>query len=142
MTSRKREGPAAALAAHEALGEAMHPEIAPRTPDRQRTPPIVSLGDAVAKVTAKFARTKLPEPLVIAEWPHSRSGELVRVLLAEYKSRAYVHIRRFWRDADGQPQPGKGFACHVDNLPAIEKAVTAATAKARELGLLRTDGAL
>ena len=83
------------------------------------------------------ARTAEPESITIAEWPHSRNGETLRVYLMQFRGTAYVHARRFYRDeATGDFLPGKGLGISVANLPALVRALSEATIRARELGFL------
>ena len=108
---------------------AAHPPImAPLTRERRQR--------ARAALAGAEARTAEPEPITIAEWPHSRSGETLRVYLMQFRGSAYIHARRFYCDeTTGDLKPGKGLGVHVDNLPALAKAFAEALIKARELGL-------
>ncbi len=78
----------------------------------------------------------LEQAVEIARWPIRRDGTQARVELKDYGGRALVDVRAWWPDKAGMHRPGKGFACGVQNLPALAKAVGKALEKARALGLI------
>ena len=82
--------------------------------------------------------TRMAEPMIIAQWWKNRGGESVRVTLSTYADRNLVDLRT-WFTADGEQQPGKGFAADVRHLPRLTAALAKAEAKARDLGLITGD---
>jgi hypothetical protein len=79
----------------------------------------------------------LVEPLLIAEWRKNRGGESIQVVLKNYEGFNLIDVRTWFGGEDGQRRPGSGFAASVRHLPQLSKAISAAVAKANELGLLR-----
>jgi hypothetical protein len=77
----------------------------------------------------------IAEPVVIREWKRDRSGNVIRLTLKSYEGTNIIDLRT-WFSANGHRLPGKGFACHVRQLPALAEAMTAACASARDLGLI------
>jgi ribonucleoside-diphosphate reductase alpha chain len=62
-------------------------------------------------------------------------------VLSQFQGRSIFDLRT-WYTADGRLKPGKGFAAEVRHLPRLAAAITKAEAKARELGLISTGGAM
>jgi len=65
-----------------------------------------------------------------------RLGETIRIRLLTIEGTNVLDLRRWSTAKDGIMQPGKGFCCRVKHLPKLISALTAATRKAEELGLL------
>ena len=83
-------------------------------------------------------RERLAEPVVCGEFWANRHGESVRVQLREFEGCALLDVRKYFTAADGKLAPTKkGLSIVVDRLPDLCRAINAALAKARELGLLR-----
>lgn len=88
------------------------------------------------------SRPTLAEPVEIAKWwKNRRRNESVHVTLSPYEGHSLINVRVYATGTDGIDRPtSKGIAMAVDKLPALVKAVTAALAKARELGLIPAEG--
>lgn len=85
--------------------------------------------------TAAPRAPALAEAVVISEWRKNRGGESVKVQIKPFENAVLIDIRT-WYGEDGYRKPGKGFAATIKHLPALAKAMTAACASARDLGLL------
>jgi hypothetical protein len=88
------------------------------------------------------ARVTLPEPVVISKfWKTRWRNESVHITLSEYQENCVIDIRVFRTAADGIDRPtSKGLTMAVGKLAELQKAITKALAKARELGLIDDDG--
>jgi hypothetical protein len=70
------------------------------------------------------------------------SREIVKVDLNEFKGRIVVDARTFYLDEHDYARPTKrGLTLAVGHLPQLVNGLVAALNRARELGLLTTDGA-
>lgn len=81
-------------------------------------------------------------PIVIATWPKN-THETVRVALDQYRGADLIDLRVCVELAGGtgiQAPTGKGLSLRADQIPTLLAAVTAAHAKARELGWLNEPG--
>jgi hypothetical protein len=93
---------------------------------------------ALDRVTPQNYAPTLAEPFTVAKfWKNRRRNESVHVNLSEYEGRTLVNVRVYATGADGIDRPTtKGVSMGIDKLPALAKALQAAEAKAREMGLL------
>jgi hypothetical protein len=83
-----------------------------------------------------MSRVTLPEPVEVAKFWKNRKHDAVVVSLSTYEGKNLVDVRMHaMKDGRLLPTP-KGVAMVVLRLPELQKAVTKALAKARELGLL------
>lgn len=81
-------------------------------------------------------------PVEITKFWANRRGEAVITALREYEGRPLLDVRRYYSGKDGKLHPTKkGIAIAVGKLPELAAAINAAVAKARELGLLKIEGA-
>jgi Transcriptional Coactivator p15 (PC4) len=88
-----------------------------------------------------MSRVTLPEPVEIAKFWKNRRHDAIVVSLSTYEGKNLIDVRMHaMKDGRLLPTP-KGVAMVVLRLPELQKAVTKALAKARELGLLDDDGA-
>jgi hypothetical protein len=86
-----------------------------------------------------MSRVTLPEPVEIAKFWKNRRHDAIVVSLSTYEGKNLVDVRMHaMKDGRLLPTP-KGVAMVVLRLPELQKAVTKALAKARELGLLPDD---
>jgi hypothetical protein len=89
------------------------------------------------------SRPTLDEPIIISKfWKNRRRNESVRVSLSEYEGHCLINVRVYCTGTDGIDRPTpKGVAMGVRKLSALSRALVAAEAKARELGLIDDEGA-
>ena len=78
----------------------------------------------------------LAEPVIVAEWRKTGGADVIRLILKTYEGHEILDLRTWRNDFDGECRPLKGFACGIQHLPQIAKAISAALHKARELGLI------
>lgn len=53
--------------------------------------------------------------------------ERLRVSVSDFKGTAYVHVRNWYANREGEPhQPGKGIALRSEHLPKVIEALQAA----------------
>jgi hypothetical protein len=83
------------------------------------------------------ARGTLTEPIEVAKFWKNRKGEAIIVTLKNFEGRSIIDIRTHFTTKDGKLQPtSKGLALMALRLPELSKAINAALAKARTLGLI------
>jgi len=82
----------------------------------------------------------LSEPLTVAEFWKNRRGESIRLALLTFDGRNLIDLRTWYAADDGRLKPGKGFCAEAKHLPRLTEAFAKAEAKARELGLIASDG--
>ncbi|SHH38376.1 transcriptional coactivator p15/PC4 family protein [Bradyrhizobium erythrophlei] len=86
-------------------------------------------------------RPTLDEPVVISKFWKNRRHDAVIVSLSTYEGHNLVDLRTHaMKEGRLVPTP-KGLAVVVRRLPELVDALTKALAKARELGLIDSDGA-
>ncbi len=81
-------------------------------------------------------RPTLDEPVVISKFWKNRRHDAVIVSLSTYEGQNLVDLRTYTMKKGRLVPTPKGLAIVVLRLPELQKAVTKALAKARELGLL------
>jgi Transcriptional Coactivator p15 (PC4) len=87
------------------------------------------------------ARVTLPEPVEIAKFWKNRRHDAIVVSLSTYEGKNIVDVRMHaMKEGRLLPTP-KGVAMVILRLPELQKAITKALAKAKELGLLADDEA-
>jgi Transcriptional Coactivator p15 (PC4) len=85
-------------------------------------------------------RPTLDEPVVISKFWKNRRHDAVIVSLSTYEGHNLVDLRTHaMKEGRLVPTP-KGLAVVVRRLPELVDALTKALAKARELGLIDSDG--
>jgi hypothetical protein len=88
-----------------------------------------------------MSRVTLPEPVEVAKFWKNRKHDAIVVSLSTYEGKNLIDVRMHaMKDGRLLPTP-KGVAMVVLRLPELQKAVTKALAKARELGLIDDEGA-
>lgn len=65
-----------------------------------------------------------------------QNGDELRCYLDEYRGRHSLHVRRWYRDDDGELRPGKGAAVPVAFLPWLRSRIEQLEADALKSGLL------
>jgi len=86
-------------------------------------------------------RPALREPIEIGKFFSNRRGEFVVVAIKEFEGIIFADARKFYTDADGISRPTKkGLAPTLRKLPELVALLERTLAKARELGLIRTEG--
>lgn len=78
----------------------------------------------------------LREPVVIAEKPAGRQGEVLCVELSEFKGSPYLSQRKWFSNEAGELRPGKGLTVAVAELPWLVAQLERAEVEALRLGLL------
>lgn len=86
------------------------------------------------------ARTTLPEPVQVDSFWRNRRHEAVVSTLSTFEGRNIFDVRVHAMQNGKLVPTKKGVAIVVLRLPDLEKAITKALAKARELGLIEDDG--
>lgn len=82
-------------------------------------------------------RPTLEEPEVVAKFFKNRRKDVVAVTLSTFEGRNLVDVRQHSPNEHGQDRPTtKGVAMVVECLPELQRAVTKALDRARELGLI------
>jgi len=82
-------------------------------------------------------RPALAEPIEVAKFWRNRRGEAVIVSLREYEGRALIDCRVHFTNKEGRLQPSsKGLSLVAARLPDLHAAISKASVKAKELGLL------
>jgi Transcriptional Coactivator p15 (PC4) len=77
-----------------------------------------------------------PVEIVVAELSRN-AREVVRVTLSEFRGTPTFAIWCYYRDAAGQPRPGKGgIVLGIHHLPALASALARAVDAARTAGRL------
>jgi hypothetical protein len=75
-------------------------------------------------------------PIIIAQWPRN-ARDTVMVRIDQFNGTMVIDIRVWWMSQTGELRPApSGITMSVRHLPALARALTAAEAIARELGLL------
>jgi|HubBroStandDraft_1064217.scaffolds.fasta_scaffold649449_1 ABC-type amino acid transport substrate-binding protein len=87
-----------------------------------------------------MGKASLTGPIEVARFWKNRRGEAIVVRLSTYEGHTLIDQRTWFTATDGALKPGKGLACAVRHLPELAAAVNKALTKARELGLVDTDG--
>lgn len=88
-----------------------------------------------------MSRVTLPEPVEIAKFWKNRRHDAIVVSLSTYEGKNIVDVRMHaMKEGRLLPTP-KGVAMVILRLPELQKAITKALAKAKELGLLADDEA-
>jgi Transcriptional Coactivator p15 (PC4) len=77
------------------------------------------------------------DPDIIVAEIDKGAGETIRVTLSAFRGTPTVGIWRYYRDASGQLQPGKGgLVLGIRHLPAVASAFALAVDAARATGRL------
>ena len=73
---------------------------------------------------------------ILKEWKRS-NREIIRVTIGPYKGRCMISVRGWYRDTDGEFQPGHwGINFGVEHLDNIVGALRKAQKRATKLGLM------
>jgi hypothetical protein len=86
-------------------------------------------------------RPTLEEPVIVSRFFKNRRHDQIVTSLETYEGHNLVNIRTWFTDKAGIDRPtAKGISLVVRRLPDLLKALSAAQAKAIELGLLDDEG--
>lgn len=82
-------------------------------------------------------KLELAEPVVVDRFFSNRRKDIISTALQSYKGHALVDVRKYMHDREGKIVPtSKGITMKVTRLLDLQKAISKAVDKARELGLL------
>lgn len=85
-------------------------------------------------------RTKLAEPVLIAQFPRNAGNDVVVVQLRQFEGQALFDARQNFVKPDGKLQPTRsGISVAISQLAELKRAVDKAVVMARLLGLLEGD---
>lgn len=105
------------------------------------SPPLFRGSGQSATPSSAPHKSKLAEPIIVAEFWCNRRGEAVRVQLREYEGVAILDLRRHYTASDGVLRPTKkGLSIAIRKLPDLVSAINKAEQKARALGLIKPAG--
>jgi hypothetical protein len=81
-------------------------------------------------------------PVTIAEWPHGRNGELLRVAIDRFKNSFTVSIRLCRKDQNGVLRPSlTGLTLGIRHLPKLAEGIAQARERAELWRLVPTSNA-
>lgn len=79
---------------------------------------------------------KIQEAIKIAEWKRSQA-ERIQVTLELFRGRNVVVLRTWWKDKDGEDQPGRdGITLDVKHVTKLAKVFKRARKQAKKAGLI------
>ena len=85
-------------------------------------------------------RVTLENEVLIARWQKNRHGRCIAIRLKTVDGYNIADLRTFFAGSGGGLRPGKGFTCSVDHLPRLAEEFANALKRARELGLIGSEG--
>jgi hypothetical protein len=75
-------------------------------------------------------------PITIAQWPRNASDTII-IKIDQFNGTMVVDIREWWKSPNGDLRAGRrGITMSVRHLPSLARALGAAEATARQIGLL------
>jgi hypothetical protein len=81
-------------------------------------------------------RQKELSQITVSEWPRNKR-ESIRITLDNYKGRAVVSLRTWYKNECGVDRPGRaGITLDVSHTPKLAKGFARAEARARKRGML------